>query len=435
MAIRPVTYQGASNFKSNLYALEVKSRFIDQTKANGYYKGYGEELQAIVSGNVVTVRSGAFLVQGRLNEIEPGGEAVTVTIQNGQVGYILARIETYHPDDTENCTLVARTGATLASITLTQEDTYQRTAESENKVYELPLYSFSMSGGVITNLVKLITPVEENTRTREIADAAKSVADEAKTTADEAKDTAESAKTIADEAKTTADAANNKANSAKATADEAKDTAEFAASTAETAWDNASTALANAKIATAAATSAKEEADETKAKVDAVIQAAAQLMYPVGSIYMSVVGTNPSALFGGTWAPWGAGRVPVGINTSDTNFSEVEKTGGESTHRLTTSEMPAHNHSGTYTKTQQVKGALITETPREAITGIDSYEVTYKTNSTATDNGKIAGDRGQLIGTYTYQLTAEHGVPYNGGGATHNNLQPYIVCYMWKRIA
>ena len=95
MAIKPVTYQGASNFKSNLYALEIKSRFIDQTKANGYYKGYGEELAAIVAGNVVTVRSGALLVQGRLNEIETGGEAVTVTPQGNFEIKIRARQTEY----------------------------------------------------------------------------------------------------------------------------------------------------------------------------------------------------------------------------------------------------------------------------------------------------------------------------------------------------
>lgn len=172
MSIKPITYQGASNFRANLYALEVKSRFIDQNAADGYYKGYGDELAAVVSANVITVGTGAFLIQGRLNEIDAGGETVSVTIQNGYVGYIIARIETYHPSDTENCTIFARTGTTLESITLTKEDTYQKGADSQNKVYELPLYSFSMENGAITNLTKLIQPVEENTKTREIADAA-----------------------------------------------------------------------------------------------------------------------------------------------------------------------------------------------------------------------------------------------------------------------
>ena len=68
-------------------------------------------------------------------------------------------------------------------------------------------------------------------------------------------------------------------------------------------------------------------------------------VYPVGSIYMSVNSTNPSNLFGGTWVAWGSGRVPVGINTSDTSFNTVEKTGGNKTHAITASEMPSHTHS------------------------------------------------------------------------------------------
>ena len=179
MSIKPVTYQGATNFRANLYALEIRSRFIDQDAADGYYKDYGNELNATVSSNIITIGSGALLIQGRLNEIESGGEAVPVVIQNGYVGYIIARIETYHPSDTENCTIFARTGVTLSAIPLTKEDTYQKSADSQNKAYEIPLYSFSMSDGAITDLVKLISPIEENTRTRDIANEALEKIDEA----------------------------------------------------------------------------------------------------------------------------------------------------------------------------------------------------------------------------------------------------------------
>ena len=47
------------------------------------------------------------------------------------------------------------------------------------------------------------------------------------------------------------------------------------------------------------------------------------IIYPVGSIYLSVNSVNPSTLFGGTWEAWGSGKVPVGVDTSDTDFDTV----------------------------------------------------------------------------------------------------------------
>jgi hypothetical protein len=72
---------------------------------------------------------------------------------------------------------------------------------------------------------------------------------------------------------------------------------------------------------------------------------AANDVWPVGSIYMSVESTSPAVLFGGTWTAWGAGRVPVGIDTGDTDFNSVEKTGGSKTHALTPTQIPEHKHS------------------------------------------------------------------------------------------
>lgn len=125
------------------------------------------------------------------------------------------------------------------------------------------------------------------------------------------------------------------------------------------------------------------------------------MVYPVGSIYMSVNSTNPSVLFGGTWSAWGSGRVPVGVNVSDADFSTVEKTGGEKTHTLSLDEMPAHNHT---------------------------YTVPYfRMESNAASGGSL---NNILEITETTDNTNNA-----GGGAAHNNLQPYITCYMWKRTA
>lgn len=113
---------------------------------------------------------------------------------------------------------------------------------------------------------------------------------------------------------------------------------------------------------------------------------------------MSVNSANPSTLFGGTWEAWGSGRVPVGVDTSDDNFSTVEQTGGESEHTLTIAEMPAHTH-----RVQQ-----------------NGYNVGSGSGGTCLTYQK---------GTYGQNVAS------TGGDGAHNNLQPYITCYMWKRTA
>lgn len=130
-------------------------------------------------------------------------------------------------------------------------------------------------------------------------------------------------------------------------------------------------------------------------------------IYPVGSIYMSVNNTNPSILFGGTWESWGAGRVPVGVDVNDTAFDTVEETGGEKTHTLTTTEMPSHGHSVTWQSNCP---------PWLQAGGYGQI--------TASGSG---GANKANIGSITINNT--------GGSGAHNNLQPYITCYMWKRTA
>lgn len=127
-------------------------------------------------------------------------------------------------------------------------------------------------------------------------------------------------------------------------------------------------------------------------------------VYPVGSIYMSVNNVNPSTLFGGTWQLWGAGRVPVGVDTRQTEFNTVEKTGGEKTHKLTVQELASHPHGF------QGGSALFTQ--------------------------KDQGVKG--LGSGGYWVEGVGAIPNTsnaGGDQPHNNLQPYITCYMWKRTA
>ncbi len=159
------------------------------------------------------------------------------------------------------------------------------------------------------------------------------------------------------------------------------------------------------------------------------------LVYPVGSIYMSANNVSPQTFLGGTWVSWGEGRVPVGVSSSDTDFNTAEKTGGEKTHRLSVDEMPWHDHSGTNSTvetetiyTRPTGGALLP-------LGIRTYTVKYDVNE-QTQEYMVSPAGGQILdvenGTV---INSQYGVCPNGSGVAHNNLQPYITCYMWKRTA
>ena len=132
-------------------------------------------------------------------------------------------------------------------------------------------------------------------------------------------------------------------------------------------------------------------------------------VYPVGSIYINAaVATNPGTLLGfGTWVAFGTGRTMVGIDASQTEFDTLEETGGAKTHQLTQAELPSHQHDQGYGADQ---------TPRHGITtGLSSVRI---------DND------GNAFNSTTAARTSSV-----GSDTAHNNLQPYIVVYMWKRTA
>lgn len=125
------------------------------------------------------------------------------------------------------------------------------------------------------------------------------------------------------------------------------------------------------------------------------------LIYPIGSIYISTSSTNPGTTFGvGTWSAFGAGRTLVSLDSGDMDFDTSEETGGAKTVTLDTTMIPAHTHT-------QVA-------PTSASGGALRFAVDTNASGAVTD-GNATGS--------------------TGGGAAHNNLQPYIVVYMFKRTA
>ncbi len=236
--IKSITFQGNRKFAANLYALEIKSRFIDQTHADGYYSGYGAELEAKVVGNQIQIGTGAFVVQGRISEVV-STEVVTPTIYNNFVGYVVARIETYHVSDDNNCTFKAYVNTALSEIPLRQDDVYATNADNENLVYELPIYSFEIKDRTIINLQKLIKPIDDYARIQEQISLIRQDTNNVLQNLSLA--TSEIA-AIADAAKNQVEVAVNKANESDVLSNEAKGAADRAIATANNATDIANTA-------------------------------------------------------------------------------------------------------------------------------------------------------------------------------------------------
>lgn len=168
------------------------------------------------------------------------------------------------------------------------------------------------------------------------------------------------------------------------------------------------------------------------------------LIYPVGSIYMSVNSTSPATLFGGTWVRWGNGRIPVGVDTSNSSFNTVEKTGGSSTssytpkgtvgsHTLTVSEIPSHKHSVSVTKSGSHSHSIYTMSKgKNDGTAMRLGTSANTDGSTSTASG---GEHTHTISESSIGGGSGHNHTFTGTSGTVSTLQPYITCYMWKRTA
>lgn len=153
-------------------------------------------------------------------------------------------------------------------------------------------------------------------------------------------------------------------------------------------------------------------------------------IYPVGSIYMSTVSTNPATLLGfGTWEAMPAGRVLLaqGKSSWGTTYN-AGSTGGEATHQLTVGEMPAHSHTG-LVSTTNLTGTISYVSKGRRESGIFNLQSIW---NTALHGSAPADEWGFDV---ILNATHNHSVTINNSGSNqaHNNMQPYITCYMWKR--
>ena len=120
---------------------------------------------------------------------------------------------------------------------------------------------------------------------------------------------------------------------------------------------------------------------------------------------MSVNNVSPQTFLGGTWQPWGAGKVPVGVDTNDTDFNASNKSGGSKTVTLTVKQMPQHTHN--------------------LLCGYG--DVGNPTMTTDALRYQYWGGNNRGWHNFLTQKT--------GNNEAHENMPPYLTVYMWQRVS
>lgn len=130
------------------------------------------------------------------------------------------------------------------------------------------------------------------------------------------------------------------------------------------------------------------------------------MIYPIGSLYMSVSQTSPASLFGGTWS-----QIKDTFILACGDTYSAGSTGGEASHTLTVDEMPSHTHDIEYSSDGT--------TYSDAVIG--------KAGSSQSSSNFAGSD--SIDSQLSYRIKA------TGGGQAHNNMPPYLAIYVWKRTA
>ena len=155
--------------------------------------------------------------------------------------------------------------------------------------------------------------------------------------------------------------------------------------------------------------------------------------FPVGSVFISVVSTNPNTLLGyGTWSAIAAGKMLIGLDSGDITMDAAEETGGAKTKTIAQANLPnistgagtSHNH------TQNAHSHILGEL-RSATTGAASTYIARSADTSST----VGTDKSTNTAIATNQAEAAHTHSLGGSGTALDVMNPFFVVYMWKRTA
>ena len=158
-----------------------------------------------------------------------------------------------------------------------------------------------------------------------------------------------------------------------------------------------------------------------------------KLKYPIGKIIMQTTNTNPSTYLGfGEWVLWGKGKVPVGVNTNDTDFNTVEKEVGSKTVNI------KHSHEygisipyyyGMPGGERVTSGVGVYDYEKNKYAGFAQGSEDEKVDT------RINNSVQSSVKTVNADIAKSTGKTSSAGSTNINVIQPSITCYMFKRVS
>lgn len=184
---------------------------------------------------------------------------------------------------------------------------------------------------------------------------------------------------------------------------------------------------------------------------DALMTAFLQFLYPVGEVLMTRRTSNPATWLGfGTWVRYAEGKTLVGFSASESEFNALDKTGGEKSHTLTGTEIPSHVHTidppSTATSTSGDHSHFIAASQIGSEGGTDANAASPIVSQTSGNSDVRYALKAASVGANVGVSSTSGGHTHSldipqfnsgsaGGGQAHNNLQPYVVVFFWRRTA